>query len=52
MKLLQKKDEKRQGENIKPYQNEKEDILNNLQKIIEDDTSSSLEAIDDLVNHL
>jgi len=52
MEILQKKNKKRQGENIKPYQNEKEDILDNLQKIFEDDTSSSLEAIDDLVNHL
>jgi len=35
MEILQKKNKKRQGDSIKPYQNEKEDILDNLQKIFE-----------------
>lgn len=53
MKLLQKKEQKRQGD-VRPYLNEngKEDILSNVQKIIEEDANSTLEEINDLVEKL
>lgn len=52
MNLLRKKDETRMTDDLKPYSNEKENILDNLQKIIEEDTTSSIEEINHLVDKL
>jgi acetyl esterase/lipase len=52
MRLLHQKDEKRQSDDLKPYNNEKEEVYDNLQKILEEDTTTSIEQINDLVDKL